>query len=142
MRSQSGSAAPARIRGLAGDELLALPAVIDSGISDRALMIGGPLGTHLPSRVSARQVLRSGNTCRMVAADLLGHHSESKRRSSAFVELRHGELRQELGTGSPSRQFGDFKPVGPERGVHDAAPRLGLSPRNLDRARAGRKPDH
>jgi hypothetical protein len=75
------------MRGLTSDELLALPAVIDSGITDRALMIGGPLDTHLPSRVSARPVLRSGNTCRVVAADLLGYHGESGRHSFAVVEL-------------------------------------------------------
>jgi hypothetical protein len=60
------------VRGLTGDELLGLPAVIDLDTANRALMIGRSTGYGL-----ARQgdypvrVLRLGNAYRVVTADLL-----------------------------------------------------------------------
>ncbi|WP_435127280.1 hypothetical protein [Actinacidiphila sp. bgisy144] len=60
------------VRGLTGQELLALPAAIDLDTANRALMIGRSTGYAL-----ARQgrypvtVLRLGNAYRVVTADLL-----------------------------------------------------------------------
>ncbi|MEU6405459.1 hypothetical protein [Streptomyces sp. NPDC046985] len=59
-------------RGLTGDELLALPAVIDLDTSNRALMIGRSTGYGLAKRGEYPvKVLRLGNAYRVVTADLL-----------------------------------------------------------------------
>ncbi|HBF84495.1 MAG TPA: hypothetical protein DD420_32580 [Streptomyces sp.] len=59
-------------RGLTGDELLALPAVIDLDTSNRALMIGRSTGYGLAKQGEYPvKVLRLGNAYRVVTADLL-----------------------------------------------------------------------
>lgn len=59
-------------RGLTGDELLALPAVIDLDTSNRALMIGRSTGYGLAKQGQYPvKVLRLGNAYRVVTADLL-----------------------------------------------------------------------
>jgi len=59
-------------RGLTGDELLALPAVIDLDTSNRALMIGRSTGYGLAKLGQYPvKVLRLGNAYRVVTADLL-----------------------------------------------------------------------
>ncbi|OCC11479.1 hypothetical protein [Streptomyces sp. PTY087I2] len=64
---------PARTtRGLTGDELLALPAVIDLDTSNQALMIGRSTGYGLAKQGKYPvKVLRLGNAYRVVTADLL-----------------------------------------------------------------------
>ncbi|MEW1615345.1 MULTISPECIES: hypothetical protein [unclassified Streptomyces] len=58
-------------RGLTGDELLALPAMIDLDTSNRALMIGRPTGYGLAKQGDYPvKVLRLGNAYRVVTADL------------------------------------------------------------------------
>ncbi len=60
------------VRGLTGDELLALPAVIDLDTSNRALMIGRSTGYGLAKQGEYPvRVLRLGNAYRVVTADLL-----------------------------------------------------------------------
>ena len=60
------------VRGLTGDELLALPAVIDLDTSNRALMIGRSTGYGLAKQGEYPvKVLRLGNAYRVVTADLL-----------------------------------------------------------------------
>jgi hypothetical protein len=60
------------VRGLTGDELLALPAVIDLDTSNRALMIGRSTGYGLAKQGRYPvKVLRLGNAYRVVTADLL-----------------------------------------------------------------------
>ncbi|MFD4337816.1 hypothetical protein ACFWPP_11580 [Streptomyces anulatus] len=59
-------------QGLTGDELLALPAVIDLDTSNRALMIGRSTGYGLAKQGEYPvKVLRLGNAYRVVTADLL-----------------------------------------------------------------------
>ncbi|MEV5680361.1 hypothetical protein [Streptomyces sp. NPDC052179] len=59
-------------RGLTGDELLALPVVIDLDTSNRALMIGRSTGYGLAKQGEYPvKVLRLGNAYRVVTADLL-----------------------------------------------------------------------
>jgi hypothetical protein len=59
-------------RGLTGDELLALPAVIDLDTSNRALMIGRSTGYGLAKQGEYPvKVLRLGNAYRVVTAELL-----------------------------------------------------------------------
>jgi len=59
-------------RGLTGDELLALPAVIDLDTSNRALTIGRSTGYGLAKQgMYPVKVLRLGNAYRVVTADLL-----------------------------------------------------------------------
>ncbi|MGW6776152.1 hypothetical protein ACWGBX_37835 [Streptomyces sp. NPDC055037] len=59
-------------RGLTGDELFALPAVIDLDTSNRALMIGRSTGYGLAKQGEYPvKVLRLGNAYRVVTADLL-----------------------------------------------------------------------
>ncbi|PCG88020.1 hypothetical protein CIB93_00955 [Streptomyces sp. WZ.A104] len=59
-------------RGLTGDELLALPAVIDLDTSNQALMIGRSTGYGLAKQGKYPvKVLRLGNAYRVVTADLL-----------------------------------------------------------------------
>lgn len=59
-------------RGLTGDELLALPAVIDLDTSNKALMIGRSTGYGLAKQGEYPvKVLRLGNAYRVVTADLL-----------------------------------------------------------------------
>lgn len=59
-------------RGLTGDELLALPVVIDLDTSNRALMIGRSTGYGLAKQGKYPvKVLRLGNAYRVVTADLL-----------------------------------------------------------------------
>ncbi|MFE2944687.1 hypothetical protein ACFXKG_37465 [Streptomyces sp. NPDC059255] len=66
----SGSSREAR--GLTGDDLLALPAVIDLDTSNRALMIGRSTGYGLAKQGEYPvKVLRLGNAYRVVTADLL-----------------------------------------------------------------------
>ncbi|MEU3051782.1 hypothetical protein [Streptomyces griseus] len=60
------------VRGLTGDELLALPAVTDLDTSNRALMIGRSTGYGLAKQGEYPvKVLRLGNAYRVVTADLL-----------------------------------------------------------------------
>lgn len=66
------SASSREARGLTGDELLALPAVIDLNTSNRALMIGRSTGYGLAKQGEYPvKVLRLGNAYRVVTADLL-----------------------------------------------------------------------
>lgn len=61
-----------QVRGLTGEELLALPAVIDLNTANRALQIGRSTGYGLAKRGRYPvKVLRLGNSYRVVAADLL-----------------------------------------------------------------------
>jgi hypothetical protein len=61
-----------QVRGLTGEELLALPAVIDLDTANRALQIGRSTGYGLAKygRYPVK-VLRLGNSYRVVTADLL-----------------------------------------------------------------------
>ncbi|MFE2639379.1 hypothetical protein ACFXKF_32245 [Streptomyces scopuliridis] len=66
------SASSRELRGLASDELLALPAVIDLDTANRALMIGRSTGYGLAKQGEYPvKVLRLGNAYRVVTADLL-----------------------------------------------------------------------
>nr|WP_240677813.1 hypothetical protein [Actinacidiphila soli] len=57
---------------MTGDELLALPAVIDLDTANRALLIGRSTGYALAKRGQYPvKVLRLGNAYRVVTADLL-----------------------------------------------------------------------
>jgi hypothetical protein len=59
-------------RGPAGEDLLALPAVIDLDTANRALMIGRSTGYGLAKQGAYPvRVLRLGNAYRVVTADLL-----------------------------------------------------------------------
>ncbi|MQS14697.1 hypothetical protein F7Q99_21125 [Streptomyces kaniharaensis] len=59
-------------RALTGEELLALPAVIDLDTANQALAIGRSTGYGLAKRDQyPAKVLRLGNTYRVVTADLL-----------------------------------------------------------------------
>lgn len=59
-------------RGLTGEDLLALPAVIDLDTANRALMIGRSTGYGLAKQGEYPvKVLRLGNAYRVVTADLL-----------------------------------------------------------------------
>jgi hypothetical protein len=61
-----------RVRGLTGEELLALPAVIDLETANRALQIGRSTGYGLAKQGRYPvKVLRLGNAYRVVTADLL-----------------------------------------------------------------------
>lgn len=60
------------VRGLTGEELLALPAVIDLDTANRALVIGRSTGYSLAKRGRYPvKVLRLGSAYRVVTADLL-----------------------------------------------------------------------
>lgn len=61
-----------QVRGLTGEELLALPAVIDLDTANRALQIGRSTGYGLAKQGRYPvKVLRLGNAYRVVTADLL-----------------------------------------------------------------------
>lgn len=61
-----------QVRGLTGDELLALPVVIDLDTANRALQIGRSTGYGLAKHGRYPvKVLRLGNAYRVVTADLL-----------------------------------------------------------------------
>lgn len=61
-----------QVRGLTGDELLGLPAVIDLDTANRALLIGRSTGYGLAKHGEYPvKVLRLGNAYRVVTADLL-----------------------------------------------------------------------
>jgi hypothetical protein len=61
-----------QVRGLTGEELLALPAVIDLDTANRALQIGRSTGYGLAKHGRYPvKVLRLGNAYRVVTADLL-----------------------------------------------------------------------
>lgn len=61
-----------QVRGLTGDELLCLPAVIDLDTANRALLIGRSTGYGLAKHGEYPvKVLRLGNAYRVVTADLL-----------------------------------------------------------------------
>ncbi|MBB5940437.1 hypothetical protein [Streptomyces zagrosensis] len=68
----TASRASGATRGLTGDELLALPAVIDLDTSNKALMVGRSTGYGLAKHGEYPvKVLRLGNAYRVVTADLL-----------------------------------------------------------------------
>jgi hypothetical protein len=61
-----------QVRGLTGEELIALPAVIDLDTANRALQIGRSTGYGLAKHGRYPvKVLRLGNAYRVVTADLL-----------------------------------------------------------------------
>jgi hypothetical protein len=63
---------PREVRGLTGEELLGLPAVIDLDTANRALLIGRSTGYGLAKQGEYPvKVLRLGNAYRVVTADLL-----------------------------------------------------------------------
>lgn len=60
------------VRGLTGDQLLGLPAVIDLDTANRALLIGRSTGYGLAKQGEYPvKVLKLGNAYRVVTADLL-----------------------------------------------------------------------
>jgi hypothetical protein len=60
------------VRGLTGEELLGLPAVIDLDTANRALLIGRSTGYGLAKQGEYPvRVLKLGNAYRVVTADLL-----------------------------------------------------------------------
>lgn len=66
------SSSPRGVQGLTGDELRALPVVIDLDTSNKALMIGRSTGYSLAKQGEYPvKVLRVGNAYRVVTADLL-----------------------------------------------------------------------
>ncbi|WP_411076265.1 hypothetical protein [Streptomyces sp. cmx-4-7] len=81
-----------KAQGLTGDELLALPAVIDLDTSNRALMIGRSTGYGLAKQGEYPvKVLRLGNAYRVVTADLLKLLGLERRQSSGGLGEAHGE---------------------------------------------------
>jgi hypothetical protein len=77
-----------RVRGLTGEELLALPAVIDLDTANRALWIGRSTGYGLAKQGRYPvKVLRLGNAYRVVTADLLKLLGLQR----AVLDTRHGK---------------------------------------------------
>lgn len=73
-------------RGMTGEELLALPAVIDLDTANRALQIGRSTGYALAKHGGYPvKVLRLGNAYRVVTADLL---------NLLGLERRNGDMPQ------------------------------------------------
>lgn len=71
------------VRGLTGEELLGLPAVIDLDTANRALLIGRSTGYGLAKQGEYPvKVLRLGNAYRVVTTDLL---------KLLGLERQHGE---------------------------------------------------
>jgi hypothetical protein len=76
------------VRGLTGEELLALPAVIDLDTANRALWIGRSTGYGLAKQGRYPvKVLRLGNAYRVVTADLLKLLGLQR----AVLDTRHGK---------------------------------------------------